>query len=311
MNVVVVGLGNQGQKRARIAGRDVVALVDPVNPKATHKQLCDVPLSTYDAALVCTPDEVKIELLEGLLAAGKHVLVEKPLVRARAGDLEGLEKTARRRRVACYTAYNHRFEPNITLMRDLLSAGTLGEVYCVRLFYGNGTARLVRDSTWRDAGSGVLHDLGSHLLDLLRFFWREVDIDIRVVAANRFENRAYDHVVLAAEGPCFFELEMSLLCWRNHFSCDVFGEHGSAHVSSLCKWGGATFIHRQRILPSGVPREVSTVSTGSDPTWKLEYAHFLNMCANGENNLASDIWIDAKLARAADEASKLFRERGR
>ena len=33
------------------------------------------------------------------------------------------------------------------------------------MFYGNGTARLVRDSAWRDQGAGVLPDLGSHLLD--------------------------------------------------------------------------------------------------------------------------------------------------
>ena len=309
MKVVVVGLGVQGHKRNRVAGRDVVALVDPVSPDATHKQLSDVPVSSYEAALICTPDEVKIDLLESLLAAGKHVLVEKPLLRCRVGDLERLAAAAQRAKLACYTAYNHRFEPNLVLMRDLLSSGRLGNIYGIRIFYGNGTARPVRDSAWRDKGSGVLRDLGSHLLDLLRFFFGAIDPDIRVVAANRFENSAYDHVVVAAKGPLFVELEMSLLSWRNHFSCDVFGERGSAHVSSLCKWGAATFIHRERVLPSGVPKEVSTVSTGPDLTWDLEYEHFRDMCAKGENNLANDMWIDAKLTAVAEEAAALDRSR--
>lgn len=309
MKVIVVGLGVQGQKRKRVAGRDVVAVVDPVNPEATHKHIGDVPAGSYDAALLCTPDDIKIELMAGLLAAGKHVLVEKPLVRGAAGDLEALETATKKAQVACYTAYNHRFEPGLARLRGLLASGALGRLYSARLFYGNGTARLVRESAWRDSGSGVLRDLGSHLLDLLRFFFAGIDPDFQVVSANRFENRAYDHVVLAANGPMLIQLEMSLLSWRNHFSCDIYGEKGSAHVSSLCKWGPSTFIHRERVLPSGVPKETSIVAEGPDPTWQLEYEHFLDMCAKGTNNLANDIWIDAKLARAAEEAMALDRVR--
>ena len=42
------------------------------------------------------------------------------------------------------------------------------------MFYGNGTARLVRESAWRDAGAGVLPDLGSHLLDTARFWFGDL-----------------------------------------------------------------------------------------------------------------------------------------
>ena len=37
------------------------------------------------------------------------------------------------------------------------------------MFCGNGTARLVRNSLWRDKGNGVLGDLGSHLIDTTKF----------------------------------------------------------------------------------------------------------------------------------------------
>src|SRR3954471_21618056 len=86
MRVVVVGLGIQGEKRRRFAGEDFVCDVDPVKPGAKYRNLRDVPLKTYDAALVCTPDEPKVELLEYLLENGKHVLVEKPLWAAEDED---------------------------------------------------------------------------------------------------------------------------------------------------------------------------------------------------------------------------------
>ena len=59
-------------------------------------------------------------------------------------------------------------------MRDLVADGRLGRLYHCRMFYGNGTARLVRESDWRDHGSGVLHDLGSHLLDTASFWFGEL-----------------------------------------------------------------------------------------------------------------------------------------
>src|SRR3546814_1354994 len=101
----------------------------------------------------------------------KHTLVEKPLWAERDGDIVALENLAREHGVVCYTAYNHRFEPHYIRMRDLIASGALGQIYRCRMFYGNGTARLVRDSAWRDDGGGVLPDLGSHLLDTCRFWF--------------------------------------------------------------------------------------------------------------------------------------------
>src|SRR5439155_5105641 len=110
-----------------------------------------------------------------------------------------LQWLARRKGVVCYTAYNHRFEPHYVRMRDLVASGELGTIYRCRMFYGNGTARLVRDSTWRDQGAGVLLDLGSHLLDTARFWFGELGEDFQIVSANCFENRAPDHVVMISK----------------------------------------------------------------------------------------------------------------
>ena len=91
----------------------------------------------------------------------------------------------------------------------------------------------------------MLPDLGSHLLDTCRFWFGDIDDDFRSSAVNCFENRAPDHVVIGASTAMpRIELEMTLLMWRNHFTCDVFAENGSAHIESLCKWGPSTFTQR-------------------------------------------------------------------
>ena len=307
MKVIVVGLGVQGAKRRAVAKDEFVAAVDPVHPEAQYRSVQDVPTDRYEAALVCTPDQPKVELMEYLLSRGKHVLVEKPFWAARDEDIERLGSLARERKAVCYTAYNHRFEPHYVRMRDVIASGILGKLYHCRMFYGNGTARLVRESAWRDQGAGVLPDLGSHLLDTTAFWFGNPGDDFQVHFASCFENRAPDHLVIGSGSTRpQLQLEMTLLSWRNHFTCDLFAERGSAHIRSLCKWGPSTFTLRTRILPSGRPPEESVTLVQEDPTWAAEYAHFKSLCARGDPaDVSRDLWLQ-KLLRGLGEHATRF-----
>ena len=305
MRVIVAGLGVQGQKRKAVAGKDVVALVDPVNSEANFKRIEDVPLENYDAALLCIPDEPKIELINYLLSHRKHLLVEKPLFAAEPTELLKLRDLSKKNQTVCYTAYNHRFEPHFVRMREAISSGRLGRIYSIRMFYGNGTARLVRDSAWRDQGAGVLPDLGSHLLDTALFWLGKPVNGFRIHSANRFENQAFDQVsfgnVTNKIGDPLLQFEVTLLSWRNHFYADVFAENASAHINSLCKWGPSTFSIRDRKLPSGRPDEDSLTLVQPDPTWAIEYEHFKKLCESGVSNIDNDIWINTTLGELSEE----------
>ena len=81
-------------------------------------------------------------------------------------------------------------------MKKLLESEVLGELYTCRIFYGNGTARLVRGSVWKDKGSGVLIDLGSHLLDSIKYWFGDVKGKLELVSMNNFENQSPDHAVV-------------------------------------------------------------------------------------------------------------------
>lgn len=303
LRVVVVGMGVQGAKRQHHAGTDCIATVEPTGGY-DFTDLQDVPLDSYDAAMLCVPDQPKTDLLNWLIDHGKHALVEKPLWAADTAHISALGARAKAANVVLYTAYNHRFEPHFVAMKELIASQQLGKLYRCRMFYGNGTARLVRDSQWRDSGSGVLHDLGSHLLDTAAFWFGDIDAGFHVISSNAFENCAPDHVVIGSEGVTpTLELEMTLLHWRNHFTCDLFAENGSAHIASLCKWGPASLTVRTRVLPSGKPPETVTTLTQDDPTWAAEYTHFKATCLSGAaTNLAKDIRLNALLNDLGQDA---------
>jgi predicted dehydrogenase len=303
MRVVTAGLGIQGKKRIAVAAGDAQATVDPVLPEAQYRRIEDVPLDSYDAALVCTPDEAKASILRYLAANGKHWLVEKPLLGASAADLLSLKQCAEAKGIAGYTAYNHRFEPHIESLTKVIASGLLGRIYSAKLFYGNGTARDARNSPWRDRGTGVLADLGSHLLDMVLFLFGEVPGPCLVWRADRFENLAFDHFMFGFHGNLAIDCEMSMLSYRNTFRADVYGELGSAHVDCLCKWGPSTLTVRKRVFPSGRPDEEATSLVCADPTWAREYAHFLSLCQAGANNLANDVWIQCRLEEIAAHIS--------
>src|SRR5688572_30251328 len=154
------------------------------------------------------------------------------------------------------------------------------------MFYGNGTARDVRNSLWRDRGLGVIPDLASHMLDLCLFFFGRPAGDAQVWTCQRHENEAYDYFLMGFPNASpMLKLEGTLLSWRNTFGLDLLGERGSVHVAGLCKWGPSSLTVRDRVLPSGRPHEeVETIEQG-DPTWALEYEHFKQCCDTATTNI--------------------------
>lgn len=300
MRSLVVGLGIQGQKRKRTGGIDIVGTVDTA-ANADYASLDKVPLDLYDAAMLCVPDQPKIEMLEYLFKHKKHAMVEKPLFSS-VDNLLKLKALCAKSKVTCYTAYNHRFEPHFIRMRDTIQSGKLGKIHLIKMFYGNGTARDVRNSEWKDQGYGVLPDLGSHLLDTILFWLGHLDFDFKLWSANRFENKSFDHIHFGSNGPIGISLEATLLSWRNTFRCDIFGDAGSAHIDCLCKWGPSTFTLRDRKLPSGRPDEESHTIISPDPTWEAEYAFFKSDCLVGGTNLDHDILIQRSLNKLYAQA---------
>ena len=287
----ISGSDARHRRRARRPGPQAPALrghrlrrhpSTPSIPRPTSAICARLPLDAFDAALLCIPDAPKIGLLGYLLEHGKHVLVEKPLV---ADDEAALARLAagraRAKASCCYTAYNHRFEPHFVRMRDLVASGALGRIYRCRMFYGNGTARLVRNS--RLARPGRRRAARSRLASaryravLVRRHRRAISRSYRPTASRTA--RPITSCSRSRRAAPQLEFEMTLLSWRNHFTCDVFAENGTRAYQLAVQVGTVRRSPTARACCRAAGRRSRSVTlVQDDPTWALEYEHFKTLC---------------------------------
>jgi predicted dehydrogenase len=129
-----------------------------------------------DLVDICTPGDTHAEIALAALAAGKHVLCEKPLANsvAEARDMAAAAARAQADGVRAMCGFNYRRVPAVALMRQLVAAGRVGTVRHVRASYLQDW--IVDPSfplVWRlrreVAGSGALGDIGAHIVDLTQF----------------------------------------------------------------------------------------------------------------------------------------------
>ncbi|MEC5192768.1 MULTISPECIES: Gfo/Idh/MocA family protein [unclassified Arthrobacter] len=133
-----------------------------------------------DIVDICAPGFMHAEIAVAALAAGKHVLVEKPLANtlAEAEAMTAAAKSARSQGIQSMVGFNYRRIPALALARELIREGRLGAVRHIRAAYLQDwlvdpeapmTWRLNRDT----AGSGALGDIASHVIDQVLFLLEE------------------------------------------------------------------------------------------------------------------------------------------
>ena len=298
-----MGFGIQGMKRKAILGDACSAIVDPVSKLAQFKKVEDVPLDTYDAAFVCTPDTFKLSIIEYLIKNSKHVLCEKPLSFPKSDDFDRIEALANFNNVKLYTAYNHKFEHSIVEAKKLIDSNFIGKIYQLRLFYGNGTAKLIASSDWRDTELGIISDLGSHCISLVNYWFPNLTFSFKVANADSYENKAPDNAILVSSqlNPRII-IELSYCSWKNAFYAEMVGEDGTIGIYGLCKWGNSKLIQMKRVLPSGIPIENTTEYESGDKTWSIEQNHFFDLIFR---NIPVDLKVDKLIFNSLNLASSL------
>jgi len=129
-----------------------------------------------DVVDVCTPGDSHAEIAMAALAAGKHVLCEKPLANTvdEARAMTTAAEEARSSGIRSMCGFNYRRVPAVALMRQLVADGRLGAIRHVRAAYLQDWIvdpqfplvwRLQRER----AGSGALGDIGAHIIDLTQY----------------------------------------------------------------------------------------------------------------------------------------------
>ena len=150
-----------------------------------------------ELVVITTPNHLHKQFAEEALRAGKHVVVEKPFTPT-VEEADELIQLAKKQNKILSVNHNRRFDSDFQTVQKLLKEKKLGETVLYEAHFDRFRNEV--KSGWKEnvqiSGSGILYDLGSHLIDqALVLFGNSVEVfaDIRIQRKD-------------AEVPDYFEL---------------------------------------------------------------------------------------------------------
>jgi len=198
--------------------------------------------SSVDVVSICTPTALHCEQTLLALAAGKHVLLEKPIATtvADAQRMSAAEKQSGRRVLVGMT---HRFYPEILEAKRIVENGGIGEILmirdCILEHFG-----FVGAPRWylqpELAGGGTVLSSGVHLVDRVLWFLDEMPVSIYGFTNNRFLNQQVEdaaQMMLGFRSGRSAQITFGLLPEPHPLICDLelIGTRGSIVVHT---WSG-------------------------------------------------------------------------
>jgi predicted dehydrogenase len=232
---------------------------------------------TLDAVVICSPNHLHESHIQAALSANLHVLVEKPLTMSMASAQRIIRAAEKRDRVVM-VGMNHRYRPDVQIVRSFVQSGELGTVESVR-----GSWHVFRPSRaqlgWRQrrdqAGGGAMLDLGLSILDLGLWLGGNpqpvrVSASLDLSGKERAVEQAGSAFVVCEGGVSLFvDVTWHHLGGGERFGVGVRGSKGTAAINPLMVWKE---MH-------GVPVDVSPTGSGSrenafTASYRAEWAHF-------------------------------------
>jgi len=260
-----------------------------------------------DAVVICTPNHLHEIHVAVALAAGAHVLCERPL----ALNTDGVQRILAARERAgkvVMVGMNHRFRGDVQAVRESVRRGDLGQLQAIRAgWYVFRPSRGGPD--WRrrgaESGGGALFDLGLPLLDLS--IWLAGGPEVRHVTTSlsRGDARVEDSgcALLVCQGDLSVFIDVS---WRHvgdteRFWVDLMGTKGAASIAPL-----RVFKELHGSAVNVTPTGAAGRENAFTQSYRSEWAHFL-ASVRGEveaPNLGEQLVIQRLMAaiyRSAEE----------
>jgi predicted dehydrogenase len=126
-----------------------------------------------DVVHICSPNHLHYNMIKDSLAAGKHVICEKPFA---MDSMEGLELLELSKKTDLVTAlhFNIRFYPLVQQAREMIRKQEIGEILAINGSYQQDWLFYETDYNWRlepeySGASRAVADIGSHWLDLMEY----------------------------------------------------------------------------------------------------------------------------------------------
>ena len=194
-----------------------------------------------DVVYVATPPSSHLQYVRAAAAAGKHVLVEKPMA-LNESEAHLMVAACAEAGVELFVAYYRRFQPHVLRMKELLAAGAIGRpAYGYADIAVGDTARRIAAGArgWRSdpavAGGGWFVDMASHRIDLLVWLLGPV-ADAVGVAARYQPDLAVEQSGVAAmrmRGGALCSVSADFHYGRDADRVAIHGERGSLTADPL------------------------------------------------------------------------------
>jgi len=215
-----------------------------------------------DAVSICTPHSEHYPAGMAALRRGVHVCCEKPLGLS-VGEAEALAKAAEAAGVQGMVHYVYRFSPAARLLKELIEQGELGEIVQVHGLYAQSIALSGAPMGWRFqkamAGSGALGDLGSHMVDLARWWVgdvRRLCAQLVTVIPERRCPRTGALVPVDVDDVCFLTGEFASGALLQLTASRVMAGHkNDQRIEVSGTRGAAVYFNKSRTLRVCVGRE--------------------------------------------------------
>jgi predicted dehydrogenase len=143
----------------------------------------------------CTPNHLHFQISKQILAAGKHIISEKPLAMT-TDESKELVKLAAKAGVVNAIDFNYRYYPLVQEARAMVASGKLGDVFHANGSYTQDWLYLQTDWNWRlvpefSGKSRAVADVGSHWCDCIQFISgrkiTKVYADLRTIHKTRMK----------------------------------------------------------------------------------------------------------------------------
>lgn len=283
LRIGIIGCGGIGRTHFNAwsqAGYAPVALVDTVPGAAVAlagssgaQAYTDIATFLAEASLdivsICTPPSTHRELVVAAMAAGVHVLCEKPLAPTVA-DCEAMIAAASTANKLLSVGFCHRFQPHIETMKALIDAGAIGDVIMFRNRFAGHMANV--ESKWFSdpvlAGGGVMMDTSVHSVDLFRHLIGDaVSIQASAVTrttelgpALRVEDTAV--ILLTSDTGVIGTIEASWRTPPGEWVVTVYGTRGTLTMDydSMQLWQSDATGQRQQVAVADGDRFVNEVA---------------------------------------------------
>lgn len=130
-----------------------------------------------DAIYIATPPHMHHFYTLEAARHGKHVYVEKPMATT-VQECREMMEACKAGGVKLFVAYYRRGQEKFKRIKDLLDSGAIGQVLSFQYGYACPAPVFNQERAWllskKEAGGGLLYDIGSHMVDTLRFVLGDV-----------------------------------------------------------------------------------------------------------------------------------------